>query len=85
MSRSRKTIKTPDSATGVGQPIETEKARWNFCGSIPETFASHVRKSIPYYEDGHDLIYYLCDFFLSQGQRADCMFFHDHGSMGSLN
>lgn len=63
MSRSRKPDDTPESADGVGQSIETQRAGWNFGGSVPETFVSHVRQSVPYYDDGHDLICYLSDFF----------------------
>ncbi len=63
MSKSRKTGKTPETSSGVGQSIETERAGWNFGGDVAETFVSHVRQSVPYYDDGHDLICYLSDFF----------------------
>ena len=50
----------------VGQNIETKRANWNFGGNVPETFVDHVRKSVPYYDNGHDLICYLSDFFCLQ-------------------
>lgn len=47
----------------VGQKIEMKRADWDFSGNVPETFVEHVRKSVPYYDDAHDLICYLSDFF----------------------
>jgi tRNA (cmo5U34)-methyltransferase len=54
------------AGAGVGQSIEASRAEWNFGGKVPETFVSHVRQSVPYYDDGHDLICYLSDFFCLQ-------------------
>jgi len=50
----------------VGQDIEKKRADWNFAGNVPETFVEHVRQSVPYYDDWHDLICYLSDFFCFQ-------------------
>ena len=47
----------------VGQNIVTERANWSFGGNVPDTFVDHVRQSVPYYEDGHDLVCYLSEFF----------------------
>lgn len=47
----------------VGQEIKTERANWNFGGNVPDTFVDHVRKSVPLYDEGHDLICYISDFF----------------------
>ena len=51
------------AASGVGQAIAAERAGWSFGGNVADTFVSHVRQSVPYYEDGHDLICYLSDYF----------------------
>lgn len=47
----------------VGQGISSERASWNFSGSVAETFDEHVRKSVPLYEEGHELVCLLSDFF----------------------
>lgn len=47
----------------AGQDIKTERANWNFGEKVPESFVDHVRQSVPLYEDGHDLICRLSDFF----------------------
>lgn len=47
----------------VGDNIKTERANWDFSGNVADTFIEHVRRSVPYYDDGHDLICYLSDFF----------------------
>jgi len=47
----------------VGHNIKPKRADWDFGGEVPETFLQHARLSIPYYDDGHDLICHLSDFF----------------------
>jgi len=37
---------------------------WSFGGSIPKKFENHIKNSIPYYLEGHDIINKLSDFFL---------------------
>jgi len=49
----------------VGQGIETKRASWSFDGKVSRTFDEHVLKSVPLYEEGHELICHLSDFFLS--------------------
>jgi len=48
----------------VGDGIESPNAGWNFGGHVPERFARHVRRSIPFFETGHDLVEKLSDFFI---------------------
>lgn len=50
----------------VGQNIKATKACWGFDGSVPDTFVEHIRRSVPYYEEGHDLVCQLSDFFCHQ-------------------
>jgi tRNA (cmo5U34)-methyltransferase len=47
----------------VGHGISKERANWNFSGNVAESFDGHIRKSIPFYDEGHDLICRLSDFF----------------------
>lgn len=48
----------------VGDIIEAENARWRFSGDASARFDQHVRKSVPFYDDVHELIVALSDFFL---------------------
>lgn len=48
----------------VGQNIETERASWSFDGSVAETFVDHVRQSVPMYDEGHDLVCQISDYFV---------------------
>jgi tRNA (cmo5U34)-methyltransferase len=48
----------------VGQNIETQRAGWRFDGSVADTFVDHVRQSVPLYDEGHDLVCQLSDFFV---------------------
>lgn len=47
----------------VGDTIKKERAHWNFKADVAENFVAHVRKSVPFYDEGHDLACYLSDFF----------------------
>jgi tRNA (cmo5U34)-methyltransferase len=46
----------------VGQGIRAENARWSFGGSAAKTFTDHVRRSVPLYDLGYDLVCKLSDF-----------------------
>lgn len=49
----------------LGNNIEAENAGWNFGGEVPDTFVDHIRQSVPFYEEGHDLICQISDWFVS--------------------
>jgi tRNA (cmo5U34)-methyltransferase len=49
--------------TQVDGNIQAENAGWSF-ENIADDFDDHVRKSVPLYDDGHDLVCKLSDFFL---------------------
>jgi len=51
----------------VGHSIDARNASWNFGGNVPDTFVDHIRQSVPLYEEGHDLICQLSDFFCVNG------------------
>ncbi len=48
----------------VGQNISAKNSNWSFAGQTATNFTSHVKNSVPLYEQGHDLILRLSDFFL---------------------
>ena len=50
----------------VGEGIAAENARWSFDG-ISGAFDDHVRRSVPLYEEGHELACRLSDYFVSAG------------------
>jgi tRNA (cmo5U34)-methyltransferase len=47
----------------VGQDIDVTRANWTFAGGVADTFVEHVRRSVPYYDAGHDLVCQVSDFF----------------------
>ena len=49
----------------VGTSISKDNAGWNF-EDISENFDEHVRRSVPNYDQGHELVCQLGDFFLPQ-------------------
>lgn len=54
----------------VGNGIEASNAAWTFDGKVPETFVEHIRQSVPLYEQGHELVCQLSDFFC--GKESVC-------------
>lgn len=52
-------------ASKVGQNIDTSNAAWNFGGNVPDNFVNHIKHSVPLYEEGHDLVCQLSDYFVS--------------------
>jgi tRNA (cmo5U34)-methyltransferase len=48
----------------VGDNIAAPNASWSFGADVPATFVDHVRRSVPLYEAGHDLICEVSDFFV---------------------
>lgn len=54
-------------STVVGDGLQAQAARWNFGGNVPDSFEQHARRSIPYYDDGHELVARISDHFLHPG------------------
>ena len=52
--------------TSVGDGIEAERANWSFSGETTKSFDDHVTKSVPLYQEGHELICDLSDFFVKR-------------------
>ena len=51
--------------SNVGDGISANRANWKFGGEVPKYFEDHVSKSVPLYNEGHDLICDLSDFFVN--------------------
>jgi tRNA (cmo5U34)-methyltransferase len=52
--------------TDAGDNITKENANWSFGGKVSKQFDAHVSKSVPLYQEGHDLILKLSDYFLHE-------------------
>lgn len=53
--------------SGVGDGLSAERANWRFSGEVARNFDDHVSKSVPFYEQGHNLICEISDFFVKPG------------------
>lgn len=58
------------SNTTVGENINAPNANWSFKGQVAENFPTHVKRSVPYYADGHDLILKVSDYFIQKDSLA---------------
>ena len=50
----------------VGNKIKAKNASWTFDKNVPKTFSKHIKNSIPFYDEGHDICVQLSDFFLKK-------------------
>jgi tRNA (cmo5U34)-methyltransferase len=55
-----------DTEQVVGDGIAHGNAAWSFAGQTAAAFGDHVRRSVPMYDLGHELIARLSDFFVRQ-------------------
>ncbi|MBF0215775.1 MAG: methyltransferase domain-containing protein [Candidatus Omnitrophica bacterium] len=51
----------------VGEGIIADNASWTFGSDTAKTFSGHVRRSVPFYDEGHDLVAKISDFFVKPG------------------
>ncbi len=49
-----------------GDGILAENASWTFGSNTPKNFSTHVKKSVPYYDTGHDLVSDISDYFVKE-------------------
>ena len=63
-----------------GDKIEAKNANWKFNGSMVEHFEEHVKKSVPLYLEGHQLITKLSDYF----EKDDSICYELGSSAGTL-
>ncbi len=47
----------------VDRDIEASNANWSFGGNVPQNFVPHIKKSVPGYERGHEIICQISEFF----------------------
>ncbi len=64
----------------VGDNINAEPGNWKFSGDTTKSFDEHVRKSVPLYLEGHDLICDMSDFFV----KDDSVVYEIGSSTGTL-
>lgn len=57
-------IMTDKQIKRVGDGIAADNAGWTFSDEVAKTFSDHVSKSVPLYNEGHNLICALSDFFI---------------------
>jgi tRNA (cmo5U34)-methyltransferase len=58
------------SAPNVGNDIQAPNASWTFEGDVAKNFSDHVRRSVPLYDMGHQLVVDMSDFFLPSPSRC---------------
>lgn len=56
-----------NDTVNVGDAISVKNARWSFGGDVPQTFDQHIIRSVPQYEQGHEIVVALSDFFIRNG------------------
>ncbi len=59
-----------EAGINVGENIEAANASWTFAGPAAETFTEHVRRSVPLYDEAHELGCKISDFFLHNGSTC---------------
>ncbi len=52
------------SRSSVGDNIDSGNADWKFSGEMVKDFEKHVSKSVPLYNEGHDIILKISDYFV---------------------
>ena len=54
----------------AGDGIKVSNAGWVFDKKVTKNFEKHVSKSVPFYNEGHDIICELSDFFLKKNSNC---------------
>ena len=52
----------------MGNNIRLKKI-WNFNGNVPLFFDKHISKSVPFYEECHNLLLEMSDHFVSENSK----------------
>lgn len=65
----------------VGDGIQADRGNWKFSGEVSKSFDEHVKKSVPLYTQGHELICDISDFFV----KADSVVYELGCSTGTLS
>jgi tRNA (cmo5U34)-methyltransferase len=64
----------------VGDGLVVQPANWSFTGKVVKNFDEHVSKSVPLYNEGHDVVCDISDFFI----KADSVSYELGCSTGAL-
>jgi len=65
----------------LGDKIIAKNADWKFNGTMVENFEKHVEKSVPLYQEGHELVRKLSDYFV----KNDSICYELGSSTGKLS
>jgi tRNA (cmo5U34)-methyltransferase len=74
-------IRNIEQTLNVGEDIKAENASWTFGQGTPKVFDKHISKSVPFYQDGHQLVLQISDFFV----KKDSICYELGVSTGSLS
>lgn len=72
MDKVENTVSQPQATQGietaiiVGEGIAAENASWTFSGETAKSFTDHVKRSVPHYELGHELVGQVSDYFVKK-------------------
>ena len=58
----------------IGDDLRARNSAWTFKGSVAKNFQSHISKSIPFYEEGHELVIQVSDFFIKKDSILNLFF-----------
>ena len=50
--------------------ISKKKGAWSFSGKVAQKFEKHIKRSVPFYSESHEIILNVSDFFLFNGSRC---------------
>ena len=53
-----------------GEGITANNANWSFGGETAKDFSDHVSRSVPFYQEGHELVGAVSDFFVQSGSTC---------------
>lgn len=56
-----------EKKSNAGEGIIVGNALWTFGTNTPKYFDEHIKRSVPFYEAGHELILQISDFFVNSG------------------
>lgn len=56
--------------TQLGDFLTADNANWTFGSGTASYFPEHIRRSVPFYEEGHALICQLSEFFVKENSRC---------------
>ena len=58
------------SNLNTGDTIKKGRGGWDFDTGVAKTFDSHVKKSVPMYDEGHQIILDSSDYFIKNNSTV---------------